>query len=65
MDLNLLFMDVSHESNDVTPVYSDVIAPWPKFLPKTFRCLVDLPKLDLSNEAQEVIREKGLPQILR
>ena len=53
-------LDVSHESNDDTPVYSDVMAPWPKFLPKTFRCLVDLPKLDLSNEAQEVIGEKGL-----
>ena len=53
-------MDVSHESNDETPVYLDVMAPWPKFLPKTFRCLVDLPKQDLSNEAQEVIKKKGL-----
>ena len=53
VDLNLIFMDE-------TPVYSDVTAPWPKFLPKSFRCLVDIPKLDLSNEAQEVIKEKGL-----
>ena len=60
LDLNLLFMGETHESNEETPVYSDVTAPWPRFLPKTFRCLVDIPKLDLSNEAQEVIKEKGL-----
>ena len=40
-------LDVSHESNDDIPVNSDVKAPWPKFLPKTFRCLVDLPKGDI------------------
>ena len=53
-------MGETKESNEEIPVYSNVTAPWPKFLPKSFRCLVDIPKLDLSNEAQEVIKEKGL-----
>ena len=41
-------------------MYSNAIAPWSVWMPKELRCLVDLPKLELSKKAHKEIREKGL-----
>ena len=45
---------------DNTLVYSNAIAPWSVWMPKELRCLVDLPKLELSKKDHKEIREKGL-----
>ena len=41
-------------------MYSDAIAPWSTWMPKVLRCLVDLPKLELSKKAHKEIRKRGL-----
>ena len=41
-------------------MYSDAIAPWSTWMSKILRCLVDLPKLELSRKAHIEIRKRGL-----
>ena len=48
------------ESYNDNPVYSNAIAPWFTWMPKVLRCLVDLPKFELSKKAHKEIRKRGL-----
>ena len=48
------------DQTEEVPVYSNTTAPWPSWLPKKFRCLVDLQKLELNGADHRFILKHGL-----